>query len=186
MATNSPKRLAWDSNVVIDSLEKEKSNRYQWVKPLIVDADDGKLVIIISSIAVAETCRIDGKDMRIENDIIRDFFDRTYVELYSADRAVAEIAREIRTQHNVDGADSLHIATAIRAGVGVMLTNDGDSTRQKNKKKNPTPLLPLDKKLISDGKPLRIMTPQQYQQILRDDSQPMFAKSPTGDKSGHG
>jgi predicted nucleic acid-binding protein len=176
VATDSPTRIAWDSNIVIDALEKEKSARYQWVKPLILDAEASKLIIVLSSVCIAETCRVDGKDMHLNNETVRDFFDRSYLELYAADRAICLVARDIRTKYDIDGADSIHLATAIVAGVSIFLTNDGDSVRQRNKKKNPTPVLPLDQKLTSASGVLRVLTPKLYEEMLKTTANPMFAK----------
>jgi predicted nucleic acid-binding protein len=165
--------VAWDSNVVIDCLEKEKSARYEWVKPILLDAEADKVAIVISSIAIAETTRIDGRDMHIENKVVQDFFDEPYIDLHAAHRAIALIAREIRTHYDVDGADSIHLATAVFNDVPVFLTNDGDSKRQRNKKKNPTPLLPLDKLIVIKSGHLRVMTPKQYDEMARDAAQPL-------------
>ena len=155
-------------------LGKGKIRADEWVKPLLDDAEKKKLILVVSSIAIAETCRIDGKDVAIADEVVRDFFDREYIALYAADRAISEIARDIRCKHEIDGADSIHLATAVFAGVSIILTNDGDSKRQRNKKKNPTPLLPLDKLLTSGGQPLRILTPKAFDEMRRLEVNPLM------------
>lgn len=170
MATNQLPRVAWDSVVVIDFLD-QKAGRYSFILPIAKDAENGKLMIVVSTMAIAETLHL-GHLKPDEEQIIFDFFERPYVHREAAGLFVCEQARDIRRAHPVDGADSIHLATAALLDVPFFLTNDGESKRKKK------PLLPLDKKIIMANKqPLRIMTPEDYDKIQRLAAAPLLAAS---------
>ena len=167
-------KIAWDSNIVIDCLQK-KQPRYQWISPMLLEAEAGNLLIVISAISIMETTRIDGKEVHEHDDLVTAFFDKPYVELHAGHRKIAEIARAIRIKHDVDGADSIHLATAAITDTQIFLTNDGDAQRQRNKGKNPTPLLPHDGKIKIPSGVLRIMTPESYDKMCQTAAHPIYA-----------
>jgi predicted nucleic acid-binding protein len=159
VATNPLLQIGWDSVAVIDFLD-QKAGRFPFLLPIAKDAEDRKLIIVISTMAVAETLHLSTAPPADQARIISDFFDRPFVHREAAGLSVCEIARDIRRAHPVDGADSIHLATAVHTNTPFFLTNDGDSKRKKK------PLLPLDKKIVlANESSLRIMTPESYDKM---------------------
>jgi predicted nucleic acid-binding protein len=135
-----------------------------------VRAEAGELLIVVSTMAIAETYKIDGETPDGAKRIIQEFFDRKWIDPVAAGRRVAEVAAEIRRGHGIKGADSIHVATALVTRCPILLTDDG---RDKSKKHT---LLPLDGLLALDGDPLRIMTPEDYHAMRVAEVNPIFAK----------
>ena len=157
------RRVAWDSCVFIDCLEK-REGRIEFIEPLVRDAEDGELAIICSALAIAETLHIEGMNKQEEQDAIAAFFRNDYVHVKAADIAVAEMARDIRRRSKLRSEDAIHLATAIQMGCECLLTNDGEGERKGNKK-----LIPLDR----EHHDFRICTPQAY----RSSQMPLFGNT---------
>ncbi len=173
MPAKTRKLIAWDSCVIIDSLQKKE--RYEFVRPMIKEAEDGDLMVVVSTMAMAETYRIDGCPPEDEVRIIEEFFDRKWVHPEEAGSAIAKIARDLCRDHGIVNPDAVHVATAKFTNCKVFLTRDG--VRKRRNKEAP-PLLPLDGKiLLADGTPLRIMTPQQYMETAALVGKPLFPET---------
>jgi predicted nucleic acid-binding protein len=158
--TNLKRQVAWDAVVVLDFLS-ERKDRHPHIKPIIADAMDGKCVIVVSVMAIAESLYLDKKGAEEANAIIREFFDNENVAPVACGRNVAELAQVLRRSQKIGGMDSIYAATALITKTPVLLTNDGDGKgRQKGK------LLPLDGILTHDGMTLRIVTPENYPALL--------------------
>lgn len=172
MAANADQRMAWDSCVIIDCLQK-KVGRYEFIRPLVEQAEAKDLMIVVSAaMAVAETFKITGHPPEDEVREIEAFFDRPWVHPEDAGSAIGKIARDLRRAYGIDGADALHIATAVFTSCPVFLTNDGVSPKKK------TPLLPLDNQIkLADGTLLRIMTPEQYHKMRVAAENPLLANA---------
>lgn len=167
LPSNQPTRIAWDTTVVIDCLQK-KAGRYEWIKPLILEAEEGNIMIVVSSMAMTETFKINGVAPEDELRIIEGFFDRTYIHPESTSTHIAEISRSLRRQYPLEAIDSIHIASAVGTNCPYLLTNDGDNPKKKK------PILPLDRKIpIKDGV-LRIMTPRQYHEMMVAEANPIL------------
>lgn len=168
VAGNQGNKIAWDSTVIIDCLQK-KVGRYEWVEPLIKEAESDGLMIVVSALALAEAFRVDGQPATDDLQIIESFFDRPYIYPESATTHIGKIARDLRRDYGIDGIDAMHVATAIGTGCEFFLTNDGEARKKK------TPLLPLDGKIPIDGSRfLRVMTPKQYQEMKTNAAMPLF------------
>jgi hypothetical protein len=173
VTNNQAQKIAWDSCVVIDSLQKTPG-RYVHIRPLILDAEADKLIVVVSAMAIVETIRVDGHAPPADLKIIEDFFDNPWVHPEAAGVKIAKIARDVRRAHKVDGIDAVHIATALATDAPVFLTTDGVAKKKK------TPLLPLDNLISIDGKPaLRIRTPEQHQKVLFAAAAPLLAMKGT-------
>lgn len=171
VASNLIPSICLDSCVVIDLLEK-REGRIEWLIPFVREAEDGKLKLVVSTMVIAETLRVDGLDTDEQRQLIRDFFENDFIYAFNVDRRVAERAQDLRRNHKLDGADSVHLATAIVAQCPYLLTNDGAG---KTKRKG---LINLDQKVIrSDGSPLRIITPADYHKIQIERQNPIFQSS---------
>jgi len=168
--------------VVLDWLSK-RPGRIDSILPIVKEAEDGKLVIIISAMAIAETLHLGTPGNAQHYQIISEFFDSKEVWEQAVDRSVAECARDIRRAYEITGADSLHVATALVTGAAIFLTNDGDPPKARKK-----PVLPLDNKikmLRSGDDLLRIMTPKTYHDMRVREENPILdasapAKKPPG------
>lgn len=166
--TNQLPQIGWDSCVILDFLD-QKAGRYEYVKPIAEEAKKGKLKIVVSMLAVAEVLHL-GSAPPDEQKVISDFFESPFVHREAAGLFVCEIARDIRRNHPVDGADSIHLASAVITNTPILLTTDG--TGKKKKK----PLLPLDGKIkLANGNPLKIMTPKDYDQMQNLVANPILA-----------
>ncbi len=174
MATKTIPRIAFDSVVVIDLLD-QKQGRYEWIKPIVATAEAGELLVVVCAMGVAEVVGCPGKTADQSRAIIKEFFDKSWIVPLAVSVQIAEAAAEIQRRHKADCADAVHLAAAIYSKSSYFLTNDGDSPTTK-KKRNKRPLLPLDKKLMVDGQPLRIVTPQRYHEIQVANQNPLFQK----------
>ena len=167
MPDNKPLQVAWDSTVIIDCLQK-KEDRYQWIRPLVQDAEAEKLKIVVSSFSVAEAFKVDGVEPPEDMRLIQEFFDFTWVRSEGSGIPVMEKARDLRRQFNIDGIDAVHVATAVYTNTPFFLTNDGEGRKKK------TPLLPLDNQIPIEGGYLRVMTPKQYHDMRVIEANPIF------------
>lgn len=162
-------QIAWDSCIVIHFLEQTPGH-FPVIFPIAKDAEDKKLKIVVSMLTIAETLRITGKLSVDQETIISDFFERPFIHREAVGLFIAERARDIRRKYEVDSADSIHIATAAQTNSQYFLTYDG------TKRRNKSPLLKLDQQiLLADGSPLRIITPEDYDNIQRLKAQPLLA-----------
>jgi hypothetical protein len=170
VAANVAQLIAWDSCVILDCLCKDKSpGPYHWIEPMVKRANKGELAVVVSTLSIAEVFFIRGVLPNDQLPIIEGFFDYTWVRAEAAGIKIGKIARDIRRQHQIDGIDAVHLATALSVGgVEFFLTSDGTS------KQNKTPILPLDKQLSHDGRTLRIMTAKQYDDHLRMLNNPLL------------
>ncbi|MGA2440595.1 MAG: PIN domain-containing protein [Tepidisphaeraceae bacterium] len=164
------KKIAWDTVVVLDWLRKRKG-RVEFILPIVKEAEDGGVFIVVSTMAIAETLYVESPGKSEDYQIISEFFDSKEVWTQAMDRSVAECARDIRRAHDIAGADSLHIATALVTGSRFLLTNDGDPPKSRKK-----PMLPLDQKIkmLTSGDLLRIMTPKAYHDMRVREQNPII------------
>ena len=176
MPTNPGTELiAFDSVVIINCLEKKKG-RIEWITPIIKRAENGEIKIVVCSMAYAETVRIkdeNEKELADSKAIIQEFFDKPWIVPVATSIFIGEQAAELQRIHEIDCADAIHLASAVFAHAPVFLTNDGAHAVKKKRKQKP--MLPLDKKIMVDGKPLRIMTPQDYDEMLHREAAPLTA-----------
>jgi predicted nucleic acid-binding protein len=156
---NTPHRVAFDSVVVIDCLQKT-DGRYEWISPIVTDAENGLIVVIVSTMAISETVGIVGYTNDQSRNIIHDFYRKKWVFPITPGILISELSQEIQRSHRVDCADAVHLATALFEKTPIFLTNDGDSKKKKKRKKRP--LLPLNGLISYEGTTLRIMTPKDY------------------------
>ena len=140
---------------------------------MILAGEDGGLLIVVSSMAIAETLKADGATPEEDQKIIDAFFDQKYVAQVTAGGKIGRLSADLRRAHDLAGMDAVHVATAVWSRTPILLTNDGQAKRKKQ------PLLPLDKKIMGrDGQPLRIMTPQDYHAMQVAAAHPLF-RSPS-------
>ncbi len=154
---NSPKRLAWDSCAWISYIQQEEvvlkdgstEDRGVMCRPVLQAAEKGDVEIVVSSVALVEViCK--NKDVSIDDQKVRDYFDNDYILLVSADKDVCDLARELMLAGHAGlrPADAIHVATACISNADELHTFDGK-------------LLDLDSGIDrKDGTRLRIRKPR--------------------------
>jgi predicted nucleic acid-binding protein len=109
-----PERRCWDSVCCLGWLkgEPDKIPACQSVLDLV---DDGKVEIVVSTLAIAEVLWLKGHD-KIPPDNkekVRAFFRRSSFLIAGVDLATAELAQELVWNHGVHPKDAVHVATAL-------------------------------------------------------------------------
>jgi predicted nucleic acid-binding protein len=186
VATEQPvDRIAWDSCIIIDYLQRTKDvDAYKRLPSIVKVAEAGNLKIIVSMTAVAETVFIDqspkkgGMSWADQDAVIRSFFDSEYIEPVAVGRTVAEMALALRRSHTLDWADSIHVATAVTTDCTHLLTRDGTGKKKKH------PILKLDGKIatVAGRAALRIQTAEDYHQDRVAAAHPIVGPRPAGSK----
>lgn len=169
--TTNPK-VAWDSNVLIDAIQKD-AKWWPEIRPMYRDAIEGKIVILVSEISVAEVCRLNdptNSGMSPQDAIkkIQQFFQNMFIERRPADRRESVFAAELIRDFNLETCDALIAATASIHGASVLYTRDG--LRQR---KNKISLLQCDGKI---GTPLLAIKPPSAADYSK---MPLFKKPDT-------
>ncbi len=111
----------------IRSFTKTSDNDVWFCKKLLEAHRDGQVQIFTATLTVAECQHADG----ICDDRVQRFFKSIltsgqYVSLVQDTVMIADRARHLRWTHNLsfDGADSIHIASALEMGCSEFLTKD--------------------------------------------------------------
>ena len=158
MANKAAPRVALDSCVVIDILEGNRAKN-PWITHLTRDAEAGKVSLLASALAACEVTHIAGQ--ADAGQAIIAFFRRSDIDVFPVDIRVADYVREIiGSAAGLKPPDAIHIATAALHDAGVLLTRDAGGGRRGKS------MLSLDGKLLPRRKQLRIMTPQNFDEIL--------------------
>ncbi len=119
-------RIYWDSCVVISCIERTP-DRYPVLKTIIRGAETGSLVLVASTLVIAEVVKLNGLTETEEKQakLIQDFFENDYIEIRTVDRLTAEYAANISRKHGLKPADAIHVATAILHKCDCLQTYDG-------------------------------------------------------------
>ena len=121
---NPPQRL-WDTSVIIDFLEG--TERAKPHVPLIIEqARRGEAQIVVSAFAEVEVVKIDGVLTDDQEEMISEFFSRSYIVRAQLDSRVAAIARRITRvsslapdMQTIKPKDAVHVATAMRWSIPI-------------------------------------------------------------------
>ncbi len=70
---------------------------------------------------------------REDRNKVRECFAQSWIVLWELDRQIAERAQEVVWEHNVEPKDSVHVATALAAGVQQLDTFDAPLIRRDGK-----------------------------------------------------
>lgn len=135
-----------DSDVFL-GLFNEEPDKVEMCKGVLQAAERGDLRVVVSALTLTEVVRIKGHHQlpRENEEKIRTFFEAPYIYMIDVTRPIAEFARQLVWEHNVQPKDAIHIATALQTdGVEILHTFDQD-------------LLKLDGQL--GNPPLRICKP---------------------------
>jgi len=125
-----PKRVVWDTGVVIGLLEK-MPDRYPLIEPFIQDAENGKLEILIANTAVVELhglkgLRDRGESVEQTREILQDFLSLPYVIRRPLHDRLADEAGELAFALGIKrAADAVALSLAVQEGVDLLHTFDG-------------------------------------------------------------
>ncbi len=128
MASKLP-RYYWDSCVFIDAIQKT-SGRIEHIRSIEAEARRNKLQIVASTLAIAEVAKTKSGTLTEEQArLIASYFENDFIIVVQVDRPVAKRASDHVRNHPIKPPDAIHVATAIRAGVDVLYTYDGDGQK---------------------------------------------------------
>lgn len=158
------KRVYWDSCCFIDWIENRRADRIAMLRSVIDAAINDEVVIVASTLALAEVVRCNGNEPLSDEDDerIKRFFNASrYIEMRVMDRRVAAKAREIHRETlanlgpyspKVPLSDCIHIATALLSGCSVLHTFDEKHLLKANNRFG-APKLPIERP--SHAKPFK-------------------------------
>ena len=135
-----------DANCLIYSVERVEPYRTQ-LEPMWQQAQDGSLTIVSSPVLMLEALVKPLRDGNTEIEMqYRELFAANAVRLLEASYGVFEDAARIRAYTGLATPDSLHAATALRAGCALFVTNDTGFRRVEG-----LPIVVLDDLLAEKG-----------------------------------
>lgn len=125
-------KVYWDSCCFIGLLQDE-ADKSPALTHLTQQAAANELIIVTSTLAIAEVCKLPDTGTQPEEQTRRvlDFFENPYIVVRTLDRAIAERANRISRDTGIRPLDAVHVATGILAGCDVFYTYDG---KKKSKK----------------------------------------------------
>lgn len=125
-----PKRIVWDTGVVIGLLEKVP-DRYPLIEPFFQDAEAGRVEILIADTSVVELhglrgMREQGESVEQTREILRDFLSLPFVIRRPLHHRLADEAGELAFALRMKrAADAVALALAVQEGVDLLHTFDG-------------------------------------------------------------
>ena len=124
MRAASGLRRYWDSCNFISLIAEDEADRAEICQHILEDAEAGRLVIITSTLTIAEVIRMRGKPMLTEDEetTIGKFFLHSYILMYDVTRVVAENARQLARRYGLRPNDSVHLSTALLSDADVFET----------------------------------------------------------------
>lgn len=153
-------RIYWDSNCFLSYLQSEAGASD--CEQVLQDAQDGKAVIVTSSLTIAEVLKMKGKQPipQTEQDKVTNFFLNDYIVVRNVTRKTSELARDLIWNNGIDFKDAIHVATALENKLTSFHTFDMGLIRKSGTVGTPkltiaTPsvLAPRLFTMISGGKP---------------------------------
>jgi predicted nucleic acid-binding protein len=119
-------RRYWDANAFLGWLRAEP-DKADACRAVIGEAQAGRVLIVTSTLTLAEVLWLKGKDPipEADRDAIRAFFRHEWIALVQLDRAVGEFAQEVVWKNGIRPKDAVHVASALRSDVVSLDTFDG-------------------------------------------------------------
>ena len=117
-------KVYWDSNCFLSLLQEEAGAPQ--CEQVLQDAQDGKVIIVTSSLTLAEVLKMKGKVAipKDQQDTVVKFFLSEYIVIRNVTRKTAELARELIWDHGIDFKDAVHVASALENKLTMMHTFD--------------------------------------------------------------
>jgi predicted nucleic acid-binding protein len=120
------RRRYWDSATFL-ALLREEAGRVDKCRAVVGEARAGSLVIVTSTLALAEVLMLRGSEPipKSNADTVRRFFRNPWIVVFELDRTLAELAQDVVWDHGIAPKDAVHVATAMNAEVEQLDTFDG-------------------------------------------------------------
>jgi len=108
----------WDSVTFLGWLSAEPDKAPD-CKPILEAAEAGKVVLVTSALTITEVLKLKGHEKIPASQAkkIEAFFRHSWIIVREVDRFVAEDARELVWNKNINPKDAIHVATALRQDV---------------------------------------------------------------------
>ena len=132
-------RVYWDSDCFLGYLKGEQ-DKINVCRGTADRAQQGDLIIITSAITLIEVVRLQKQPVRLsakDAKKIRQFFQNPYIYVHTVDGLVAERARQLIWDHNLQQRDSIHVATALLRTIPKLHTFDEKLLKLDGKLGNP-------------------------------------------------
>lgn len=98
---------------------------FECLKSLLAAVDRGEVTLVESTAILAEVVPEHGRDSsRLARDAVRQLLESPETQLVDVSTAVARKAGDMRVKHRLKTWDAVHLATAILAGVDVLIVRD--------------------------------------------------------------
>ena len=116
----------WDSDCFLALLKKERG-RIPACRSVIKRAAGREFLIVTSALTLAEVLNLKGRPPLPSNirDEVTNFFKNDFIYVHNVTRRLAEDARNLVWDAQVDPKDAIHAATAIQSSVPLLNTYDG-------------------------------------------------------------
>lgn len=112
-----------DASALIGVIKGEPE--FECLKSLLVAVDRGEITLVESTAILAEVQPAHETDpSRRARDTVRALLESPATQLIDVTTAVARMAGELRSKHGLKTWDAVHLATAILAGVDVLIVRD--------------------------------------------------------------
>ncbi len=118
-------RRYWDSNCFLAYLQEE-DGRADRCSDVLLLAERGEIGIVTSVFTLTEVLRLRPRDAlpAERRATVEAFFNRPSIRTMMLTRRISEAARDLVWDHGVHPRDSVHVASALAAGVDVLNTFD--------------------------------------------------------------
>ena|ERR1039458_10078918 len=118
-------RRYWDSDAFLGYLSGEP-DKAPACESVLKAADAGRIIVVTSALTLAEVLYVKGhkampKDKR---EMVSQFFKQPYIAVQNVTRRIAEMARELYWEHEIDPKDAIHLATALTYRLPLLNTFD--------------------------------------------------------------
>jgi len=112
----------WDSDCFLALLKKEQG-RIPACRSVIKRAASGEFLIVTSALTLAEVLNLKGRPPLPSNirDEVTNFY---FIYVHNVTRRLAEDARNLVWDAQVDPKDAIHVATAIQSSIPLLNTYD--------------------------------------------------------------
>ncbi len=115
----------WDAVVVLDYLDGSQRSKVYQLKDIVANEENSGRKILVSRLCTAEVAYFGPDRLSAEAErAIVDFFNSDTVLIAELTGDIAKTARSLVREFRFDGADAVHVATAIEHGVSVFETFD--------------------------------------------------------------
>lgn len=123
-------KIYWDSDCFLAWLQAESGA--DSCRQVLEAAQDGSVTIITSALTLTEVLAMRRRTAipKDKRDEVINFFKNEYIVVRNLDRKIAEIARNLVWDSEIDPKDAVHVATALSLGLGMMHTFDAALIRK--------------------------------------------------------